>query len=329
MAHDTLDALRPAKVVDNLRQHLVAGGALPARDERLAALESWLPGTITQVHAPDSRKVLHAYITWHLLRRLRATSRRRHVTQAQVHGIRAYVIQVVRLLNWLHVQGVALSSCTQDLLDVWLDDHPARGPRVHGFLAWTSRKGHTLKPTVDIAASAFTGQLIAQDTRWRLVDRLIHDDQIPAADKAAGLLALLFAQEPSRIIALTSDHMDISGDTVTLRLGKVPVQMPPPLDGYLRTLHAEATARDTAADRWLYPGRFPAQHLSSKRLTNRLRPLGIQPRIARNSALVELASELPAVVVSRLLGIHQNTADTWRHISGQDNTYASEIARRY
>ncbi|MCX4444822.1 hypothetical protein [Streptomyces sp. NBC_01789] len=84
---------------------------------------------------------------------------------------------------------------------VWLDDHPARGPRVHGFLAWTSRKGHTLKLTVDIAATAFTGQLIAQDTRWRLVDRLIHDDQIPAADKAAGLLDLLFAQEPSRIIA--------------------------------------------------------------------------------------------------------------------------------
>lgn len=51
--------------------------------------------------------------------------------------------------------------------------------------------------------------------------------------------------------------------------------------------------------------------------------------MARNSALVELASELPAVVVSRLLGIRQNTADTWSYISGQDNTYASEIARRY
>ncbi|MFF7258239.1 hypothetical protein [Streptomyces microflavus] len=114
---------------------------------------------------------------------------------------------------------------------MWLDDHPARSPRVHGFLAWTSRKGHNLKLTVDISASAFTGQLIARDTRWRLVDRLIHGDEIPAADKAAGLLALLFAQEPSRIIALTTDHMDISGGTVTLRLGKVPVRMPPPLNG--------------------------------------------------------------------------------------------------
>ncbi|MGA5348689.1 hypothetical protein ACPCSQ_23915 [Streptomyces griseoincarnatus] len=328
VTHQTLDALRPSKAVDNLRQHLVDGGALPARDERLAALERWLPGRIAEVHEPESRNVLHGYTTWHLLRRLRASSRRRPITQSQVHGVRAYVIQVVRLLNWLHEQGVELSSCTQDLLDVWLDDHPARGARVHGFLVWTSRKGHTRQLTVDISASAFTGQLIAQDARWRLVDRLIHDDEITVADKAAGLLALLFAQGPFRITALTTAHMELRGGKAAIRLGTVPVQMPPPLDGYLRTLHAEAMARDTAAERWLFPGRFPAQHLSSGRLTRRLRLLGIRPRMARNTALIELASELPAVVVSRLLGIHQNTADTWQRLAGQDHTYAADITQR-
>ncbi|MER7540119.1 hypothetical protein ABTX77_35870 [Streptomyces sp. NPDC097704] len=328
VTHQTLDALRPSKAVDNLRQHLVDSGVLPARDERLAALERWLPGKIAEVHEPESRNVLHAYITWHLLRRLRASSRRRSVTQAQVHGVRAYVIQVVRLLNWLHEQGVALSSCTQDLLDVWLDDHPARGPRVHGFLVWTSRKGHTRQLIVDVSASAFTGQLIAQDARWRLVDRLIHDEEVTVADKAAGLLALLFAQGPFRISALTAAHMELRGDEVALRLGKVPVQMPPPLDGYLRTLHAEAMARDTAAERWLFPGRFPAQHLSSGRLIKRLRLLGIRSRMARNTALIELASELPAVIVSRLLGIHQSTADTWQRLAGQDHCYAADITHR-
>ncbi|MER8036580.1 hypothetical protein [Streptomyces hydrogenans] len=328
VTHRTLDALSPVKIVDNLRQHLVDGGALPARDERLAALERWLPEKSDEVQAPASRKVLRAYITWHLLRRLRAASLRRPVTQAQVHGIRAYIIQVVRLLNWLHAQGVELGSCTQDLLDVWLDDHPARGPRVHGFLAWTGRKGHTQTLTVDISASAFTGQLIAQDARWRLVDRLIHDEDVTVADKAAGLLALLFAQGSFRITALTAADTEFPGDEVTLRLGKIPVQMPPPLDGYLRTLHAEAMARDTAAERWLFPGRFPAQHLSTGRLTRRLRLLGIRLRMARNTALIELASELPAVVVSRLLGIHQNTADTWHRLAGQDYTYAVEIAHR-
>ncbi|MFJ9589593.1 hypothetical protein [Streptomyces acidicola] len=42
------------------------------------------------VHEPESRKVLHAYATWHLLPRLRTASRRR-VSHGQVHGARAYV----------------------------------------------------------------------------------------------------------------------------------------------------------------------------------------------------------------------------------------------
>ncbi|MFT9480258.1 hypothetical protein [Streptomyces sp. 11-1-2] len=50
--------------------------------------------------------------------------------------------------------------------------------------------------------------------------------------------------------------------------------------------------------------------------------------MARNTAFVELASELPAVMVSRLLGVHQNTADAWKRIGGQDNAYAAEVASR-
>ncbi|MFJ2198499.1 hypothetical protein [Streptomyces violaceusniger] len=50
--------------------------------------------------------------------------------------------------------------------------------------------------------------------------------------------------------------------------------------------------------------------------------------MARNTAFVELASELPAVMVSRLLGVHQNTADAWKCVGGQDNAYAAEVASR-
>ncbi|MEU3252417.1 hypothetical protein [Streptomyces sp. NPDC006997] len=41
-----------------------------------------------------------------------------------------------------------------------------------------------------------------------------------------------------------------------------------------------------------------------------------------------MASELPAVMVSRLLGVHQDTADSWKHIGGQGNVYAAEAASR-
>ncbi|MEU3199533.1 MULTISPECIES: hypothetical protein [unclassified Streptomyces] len=108
------------------------------------------------------------------------------------------------------------------------------------------------------------------------------------SDKAAGLLALLFAQNLSRVVALTTEHVEVARGAVLLRLGQV-------------------------------PGRFPTQHLSSSQLVRRLHALGIRLRMARNTALVELASELPAVMVSRLLGVHQNTADSWKRIGGQDN----------
>jgi hypothetical protein len=327
VTYDILDGLRPTKMVDNLRMHLVAGGALPMRDERLASLERWLPGMTAQVRAAESRKVLHAYITWHLLRRLRNASRRRSITHGQAHGARAYVTQVVRLLDWLDDQNIALSTCPQDLLDAWLDDNPARGPRVHGFLAWANRKGYTRHLTVQLETPTFTGHLIAQDTRWGLVNRLIHDAEIPVADKTAGLLALLFAQEPYRITALTTNHTTISRNSVVLRLGKIPAEMPHP--GRIRPRPSRRSdghehGRGAPAPSWSLPG----QHLSRSRLTSRLQALGIRPRMARNTALVEPASELPAVVVSRLLGIHQNTADAWRRIGGQDGSYAAELACR-
>ncbi len=87
-------------------------------------------------------------------------------------------------------------------------------------------------------------------------------------------------------------------------------------------------AGSTAAEGWLFPGRYPGRPLSRSQVMRRLHALGIRPRMARSTALVELASELPAVVVSRLLGVHQTTADTWKRIGGQDNTYAAEIAQR-
>lgn len=122
--------------------------------------------------------------------------------------------------------------------------------------------------------------------------------------------------------------VEVTPRTVLIRLGQVPAQMPPPLDDYIRTLHTQAMTKATAGERWLLPGRFPAQHLSRSQVVRRLHPLGIRPHMARNTALVELAYELPAVMVSRLLGVHQNTADSWKRIGGQDKAYAAEVASR-
>lgn len=146
----------------------------------------------------------------------------------------------------------------------------------------------------------------------------------------AGLLVLLFAQPPSRITSLTTGHVALDQDTVALRLGPVSAQTPPPLHAYLRHLYDQANRADTPPEiRWLFPGRFPGQRLSFSQLRRRLHDLGIRPRVSRSTALVELTGELPAVVVSRLLGVCQTTADTWRRIAaGEHASYAAHLVRR-
>lgn len=61
----------------------------------------------------------------------------------------------------------------------------------------------------------------------------------------------------------------------------------------------------------LFPGGAPAQPISSQQLTGRLRRVGIHPRAARSTAFMDLAGKLPAAVLSRMLGIHVNSAARW------------------
>ncbi|MEV7679881.1 hypothetical protein AB0O64_15175 [Streptomyces sp. NPDC088341] len=83
VTHETLDRFPSVQAATNLRAILVAGGALPARDERLVILEKFLTKTLARVEAADERKILRSWVTWHHLRRLRRLPDGKHVTHGQ------------------------------------------------------------------------------------------------------------------------------------------------------------------------------------------------------------------------------------------------------
>jgi hypothetical protein len=179
------------------------------------------------------------------------------------------------------IQDIALSAVTQDLLDARLDEHPTRGPRLHGFLAWTSRKAHPAahRRTPD---PMFTGHLIAQKLAgaWSTGSSTTTGTRLPTRRPDSS--------PPVRPGALP-DHRPYRrarGDQP--QHGGAPSRDSPgpdaPAPGRIRTLHAEAMGRDTAGERWLFPGRFPGQHLSCGRLIRRLHMLGVRPRMANSSA---------------------------------------------
>ena len=118
-----------------------------------------------------------------------------------------------------------------------------------------------------------------------------------------------------------------------LRLGREPIVLPEPLAALTRELvasrHGHASLGDQGTSRWLFPGGRPDRPISAEHLAERLRQLGLRPGQDRSTALFGLATELPAAMLARLLGIHISVAVAWQRASSGDWTnYAADYSRR-
>jgi len=254
-------------------------------------------------------------VTWHVLRRLRQRARGTPATQHQAATAKESITAAIAFLDWLDAHGLTLAACPQGDLDAWMTSaSTAQKGRTGNFVRWARSRKHT---SVDFPATRWNGPTRTLDTeeRWDQARRLLHDDALDPGDRFAGLLVLLYAQQPAAISRLALDKID------------------EPLDGLARHLIAtrrgHATIGDHGTSPWLFPGGRPGQPISPYSLTGRLHKIGIQPGPARSTALFQLATELPAAVLARMLGIHIGVAVQWQKISSGDwAAYAADVGRR-
>jgi hypothetical protein len=157
-----------------------------------------------------------------------------------------------------------------------------------------------------------------------------HGLALTTSDLVAGLL---YAQRIASIAKLTAGHVRDNGDQVQIMLGTAPVVLPDPLAGLVREL--VATRRGHAAighpgtTPWLFPGGRPGQPIGDDRLGIRLQNIGLHARQARSTALFALATEIPAAILARMLGIHIQVAVQWQRASAGDwMIYAADVSRR-
>jgi hypothetical protein len=334
ITHEALDAMPPSGTLAHIRSMLIAAGALPPRDERLAALEPWIKKTIAARETPKHQRVLHAYAVWHHLRRLRARLDGQPASHQQVNNIRHQVAGAAAFLDWLHTRGLTLATCTQADLDQWLASKPGPATRSANFVRWAATHHHA--PRLTAPATRWTGPAgpLDQDRRWADARRLLHDDACPTADRVAGLLILLYAQKLNVISTLATQHLRHADGQTLLALGSRPVVLPAPLDRLVNEL-ADATRQApgsgliNAPSSWLFPGRWPGRPLTEDALARRLRAHGLQPRQGRNTALFMLAAEVPAAILAKMLGLHIKAAIQWQQLSNGDwTTYAAEVSQR-
>jgi hypothetical protein len=330
LTHAALDELPPSQPIEHLRAILVATNTLPPRDEYLVRVEHWIVATIT---GHPQAKVLQRYGVWHLLRRLRTRNNYRPATRGQALVIQQHVRAAITLLDWLAAHHLTLRGARQGDLDMWLTNEHATGRgEVGHFVRWAKRHKMT---ELDLSTVRWDGPSGAIDTeaRWEQARRLLHDDTLKPEDRVAGLLILLYAQQTATISRLTLKHIQVSDQQVHIRLGQEPILLPEPLATLVLTLVASRSGHATLGNKgnspWLFPGGQPGRPISADRLAERLRELGLRPGQARSTALFQLATELPAAILARMLGIHISVAVAWQNASAGDWTnYAADYSRR-
>lgn len=333
IGHDSLDELPAGRPVEHLRAVLVSSGGLPARDEQMIRLERWITAAIAERSDPDEGQLLHRYAVWHLLRRLRRRVGDADTTYGQAVSIRRHVTAATTLLDWLTARTLTLATAAQSDIETWLTSTDSSHRREAGaFVRWAHREKLTI---LDVAATRWDGPTQALDTeaRWDHARRLLHDDTLTPDDRVAGLLVLLYAQWPATITRLTLDDLDLSEHQVRIRLGHEPVVLPEPLANLVRqvaaTRRGHATIGDAGTSRWLFPGGQPGRPISAHHLRQRLHQLGLRPGQARSTALFQLATDLPAALLARMLGIHISVAVAWQRASAGDwMDYAAQVSRR-
>ena len=334
LTHAALDELPASKPLTHLRSVLVATGALPARDEHFVQLERWTTQIVAGRADLQEKEILHRYATWHVLRRLRQPDprhprhprpgRRRPPEHRRRRGVPG-------LADRTRPHPGLLPAGRSRRVDGRRRAPASAVPTGH-FIRWAKNQKLT---SLDFPATRWAGptRVIDAEGRWAQARRLLHDGTLKPEDRVAGLLVLLYAQQPAAISRLTLGHVQPSDGEVRLRLGREPVVLPEPLAGLVlhlvATRQGHATTGDQGTSPWLLPGGRPGQPISPYRLTERLHQIGIQPRPARSTALFQLATELPAAILARMLGIHIDVAVTWQRASAGDwMTYAADVSRR-
>ena len=295
-------------------------------------IEAWVAALLAGVQQAEHRRLLHAYATWRVLRRLRRRAASSSAVPTPTGHPRTQLLAATRFLAWLDHTGVTLAQCRQRDVDTWLAEGSAGYP-VRDFLGWAAEHHHCPDLLVP-APTRRSGTAIDADERWALVARLLHDDTLELTDRVAGAFLLCYGQQLSRIAMMTTQQVRRrdDADIVLVRFGDHDVTVPEPLSGLLTELidvgRRYLGVGSLTTSPWLFPGHLPGRPITPARLGERLRALGIRALPGRRATLLQLAAQVPAAVLAELLHLTPGTATRWtRDAAGDWSRYAAELAR--
>lgn len=328
ISHETFRALSQDRAHGYVRNLLATTGVLEPYDPHIERIGPWLEEFLTTV-PEHQRDLLRRYGRWHVVRDMRRAAAEGRMSSAVANAGRRRIRVAGHLLDFFDGHGVSAVSATQTILEEYIAQPGRVLAGEYGFVAWLrkTRVNTTIRiPT--LAPRPEPEVNVAEDHRWEIVERLLHDPSIQHYTRIGGLFMLLFAQPLSRVVAMKTSQVSHIDDTMHVSFRSIAIPMPAPLD----TLIAEQLSRrgmslhGSRGTGWLFPGGNPGRHLATENIRGQLVAIGMKPNEGRKAALFQLAADMPAPVLGELIGISNNNAAQWARLASRD--WRSYIADR-
>lgn len=314
ITHESLDSYGTPDQIKILRSFLVTTGALPVRDERVVALEAWISSTAEQIGRDEDRRSFVRFARWRHLRQARLKA----LTESQLGWRRRELILVSRFLHSLHASGSTLQTATQAHMDTWLAAGTKDRTRIRPFLQWCRDNAITgivhlpVLPAQSLPKTAALGE----DQRQRLLREVLDPamELDPGLRLAAGLV-LVYGSRPHELAGVRLHDFVAEKDTIYIRFGSEPLQLPKTLEIHARAaIAARSVARFGGIGEdhdWLFPGPIHGRPVTTSTMIRWLSAIGLEPAPARSTAMGQLAMQLPPVILARLTGITVARAAVW------------------
>lgn len=222
------------------------------------------------------------------------------------------------LLNWLDDNDVELSQSCQAHLDQWVAANTRHVAQLVPFIAWALKRRLTTALEINYEPRTLPSRFLTDEDYQQQLRRCLNDHTIPLDVRVVAALVRLYGLPVSRIFTLTTDRFHRDGDRAYLIVNEHPVLLPPKLAILVeQQINARVPAMLQVTDglRYLVPGRPASRPRTQNAIGRVLARHGLPTLAARNTAMIETAAQLPAIVISDLFGIHVNTAHQWAELA--------------
>ena len=162
---------------------------------------------------------------------------------------------------------------------------------------------------------------MTDDERWAQFERCLHDSEMPLDVRGAGALTLLYGLPLSRIVEIRAGDLVADDQGRFLMLNGHPLPLPPALAILLDQLASDLISPSVVGrvgGTHLFPSWLAGRAVNAGRLSAKLREYGLPGIRGRNSALLALATRMPAATLSETFGISITSAVQWTKRSKRD-----------